>query len=247
MLRRHLHTGYVNHPYFQEGEKIADEGGLEIHHEILTRLKSEFPFRARLLDVGAGTGDFLKLSSDCFDVYGVEPSPELAEKIKTRVNCPVFSGAFEEFDPDELFDIVVLLDVIEHSHDPSEFLQKAHSVLKPGGCLIVATLDSQSILFQLAPVFWALSRVSRFAAYVLERIFCYQHNWYFNRRVMKGVVEKNGFSLREQIGYEFPLGRLNERRVIVWGLRVVYALNALFGFKTEQYLIIEKPGSNPES
>jgi SAM-dependent methyltransferase len=240
MVRRHQTKEYADHPYFKAGEEAADQGGLSLHHQVIDKLRGRLHGRARLLDVGAGSGDFLRLAAPHFDVAGVEPSSFLAERIRERMDCPIFVGAFEDYDRREDADAVLLMDIIEHAADPRRLLRKAHETLRPDGLLYVCTVDSNSLLYRLAPWVWRMSGVSAKAHYILHRIFCYQHNWYFNRRVLCRLVEEAGFTVVEHQGYEFPLNRLRESLVVKTGLRALYAAQKLLDSNTEQYLLAKK-------
>ena len=50
------------------------------------------------------------------------------------------------------FDVVLNLEVVEHVADPSQFLQDCASLVKPGGVMIVATLNRTAKAFALAIV-----------------------------------------------------------------------------------------------
>jgi 2-polyprenyl-3-methyl-5-hydroxy-6-metoxy-1,4-benzoquinol methylase len=242
MIRRHQTEAYAAHPYFAAGDAAAaTHEGFGLHRRFLSLLERHLASGSRVLDVGAGTGDFVELGSRTFQMSAVEPSPFLAERIRQRATCEVFQGAFEDFTPPEPFDAVLLMDMIEHAADPRALLRHAAAVLKPGGLIFVCTVDSRALLYRLGPVTWRASRVSRAARYVLHRIFCQQHNWYFNRRVLERVVGDAGFAVLTHEGYEFPLDRLRENRVIVAGLRAVYGAQKLLGANSEQYLLARKP------
>ncbi|HXG12338.1 MAG TPA: class I SAM-dependent methyltransferase [Gemmataceae bacterium] len=245
MVRRHQTKEYADHPYFRAGEEAAEQGGLELHHQVIAMLRAHLGARARLLDVGAGSGDFLRLAAPHFRVAAVEPSPYLARRIRERIDCPVFVGAFEDYEAAGDSDAVLLMDIIEHAADPRRLLRKAGEVLRPGGLLYVCTVDSDSLLYRLAPLVWRLSWLSPKARYVLHRIFCYQHNWYFNRLVLRRLVEEAGFTVLEHRGYEFPLNRLREGLVVKAGLRAIYVVQKLLGSNTEQYLLARKGSALP--
>lgn len=242
MVRRHLSEEYAAHPYFQAGEEAASTDGLAIHERVLHALRQHVAAGGRVLDVGAGAGDFLLQAAGAgFTPVGVEPSPHLAKRIRQRLECPLFVGPFEQYQQPASCAAVLLMDVIEHAADPRAMLRHAYDTLQPGGMLFVCTVDSNCLLYRLAPAVAALGPIVMKAAYVLKRIFCYQHNWYFNRRVLSRLVEQAGFRVLEHRGYEFPLGRLRESRWIKLGLRGLYLAHALLGPKTEQYLIARKP------
>lgn len=240
MVQRHASEEYAAHPYFTQGEEIAKSEVLPLHETALATMARHLKPRARVVDVGAGAGDFLARASRDYAVSAVEPSEHLAARIRARVDCPVFVGAFEDYREAQSADAVVLMDIIEHAADPRALLAKARDTLKPGGILFVSTVDSASLLYRVGPVVWRLSKVSRFAHYLLHRIFCKQHNWYFNRRVLAGIVREAGLEIVEHEGFEFPLNRLKESRLVLLGLRVLYLAHSLLGANTEQYLVARK-------
>jgi 2-polyprenyl-3-methyl-5-hydroxy-6-metoxy-1,4-benzoquinol methylase len=240
MVRRHTSKEYAEHPYFSAGEAAAQHETIPAHALVLKSLREQLPERARILDVGAGTGDFVRLARSYFEPSAVEPSPFLAERIQQRVGCRVFAHPFEEYSAPESADAVVLMDIIEHAADPRELLSKARETLRPGGLLAITTVDSGCLLYALGPLIERLSGRIAKATYLLERIFCYQHNWYFNRRVLRGIVEEAGFSVMTQEGFEFPLTRLRESAFVLLGLRALYTAQALLGARTEQYLLARR-------
>ena len=242
MIERHQTEAYAAHPYFAAGDDAAaTREGFGLHRRFLSLLERYVPAGSRVLDVGAGTGEFVELASARFRMSAVEPSPFLAARIRRRTACDVYEGAFEDLVPAEPFDAVLMMDMIEHAADPRGLLRHAAAVLKPGGLLFVCTVDSRALLYRLGPATWRASRVSAAARYVLHRIFCQQHNWYFNRRVLGQVVRDAGFNVLEHQGYEFPLDRLRENPIVIAGLRAVYVAHTLLGANSEQYLLAKKP------
>lgn len=242
MIRRHQTEAYAQHPYFAAGEAAAAAtDGFALHRRFLSLLTRDLPPRARVLDVGAGTGDFIELASAAFEMTAIEPSPYLAERIRKRTPCRVFEGAFEDFVPERPYDAVLLMDMIEHTADPRGLLRHAANALKPGGILFVCTVDSRALLYRLGRIAWRASAVSGTAKYVLHRIFCQQHNWYPNRPVLGQLAREAGFAIVDHQGYEFPLDRLRESPWLVAGLRLVYGAQKLLGARSEQYLLARKP------
>jgi 2-polyprenyl-3-methyl-5-hydroxy-6-metoxy-1,4-benzoquinol methylase len=242
MVARHQTEAYASHPYFAAGDAVAAApAGFGLHNWFLSLLAPYVRPGSRVLDVGAGTGDFVKAASSVYRMSAVEPSPFLADRIRRRGGCEVFEGAFEDFTPAEPFDAVLLMDMIEHAADPRQLVRHVAGVLRPGGILFVCTVDSHALLYSLGRMAWLASKASSTADYVLHRVYCQQHNWYFNRRVLDRVVRDAGFDVVEHRGYEFPLDRLRESPLIVAGLRGVYLAQRALGANTEQYLIARKP------
>jgi len=86
--------------------------------------------RERLLDIGCGDGYFLQRSK-CTERYGLD---------KRTGDEVVDSLAF----PDDYFDYVTMLAVIEHIDDPTPLVKEIHRVLKPGGRFVFTTPKRQA-------------------------------------------------------------------------------------------------------
>jgi SAM-dependent methyltransferase len=97
------------------------------------------PNQARILEVGSGTGGNLAMLSEFGTVIGVESDPSAADMANERGLAPVFQGslplALPEFD--EHFDLICLLDVIEHIEDDAASLRALAALLKSGGRIVL--------------------------------------------------------------------------------------------------------------
>jgi 2-polyprenyl-3-methyl-5-hydroxy-6-metoxy-1,4-benzoquinol methylase len=99
----------------------------------------------RLLDVGAGNGEYLlKVRAAGWEVAGVEPDP-VALAIARRAGLEVRQGGIECFaDQTQSFDFITMNHVIEHVHDPRAVLTQAMALLRPNGCLYLETPNVHS-------------------------------------------------------------------------------------------------------
>jgi 2-polyprenyl-3-methyl-5-hydroxy-6-metoxy-1,4-benzoquinol methylase len=110
--------------------------------------------KRRLLDIGCAHGFMLEAASQAgYYVSGVEVSPAAA--IAQERGYAVFQGTVEDsdFEPNT-FDTITLIDVLEHLPRPGQTLEKAKSLLKPGGVLFVVTPDIRSITARLLKGLW---------------------------------------------------------------------------------------------
>lgn len=95
---------------------------------------------ARILDAGCGTGGNLRLLAQLGpDVVGMEPEPAAAEMARRRTGLPVFPGRLPDDIPfpEEYFDLILLLDVLEHVDDDTGAVRALALRLKPGGHLLL--------------------------------------------------------------------------------------------------------------
>jgi 2-polyprenyl-3-methyl-5-hydroxy-6-metoxy-1,4-benzoquinol methylase len=99
----------------------------------------------RLLEVGCGGGDMLKAMSKLgWRVEGVDFDPKAVERARAQ-GLTVSLGTLEaQAYPDESFDAIAMIHVIEHVHEPLELLRECRRVLKPGGRLLVVTPNAGS-------------------------------------------------------------------------------------------------------
>jgi SAM-dependent methyltransferase len=99
--------------------------------DICDRMKDR---KARILDVGCGTGANLLLLSQYGDAEGVDISEDALSFCRERGLKQVKLGAAEQLPYDEaLFDLVTALDVVEHLDDDVAGLKEIRRVLRPGG------------------------------------------------------------------------------------------------------------------
>ncbi|MFT7036572.1 MAG: ubiquinone/menaquinone biosynthesis C-methylase UbiE [Cyclobacteriaceae bacterium] len=129
-----------------------------------------------LLDIGAGTGDFLKLAKDNgWEVKGIEPNDGAAnlakqKKLEIYENIDQLSG--------QTFDVVTLWHVLEHLPDLEMVIQKIESLIKPGGTLIVAVPNFKSYDANYYKNYWA--------AYDTPR-----HLWHFSKTAMGNIFSSS--------------------------------------------------------
>jgi SAM-dependent methyltransferase len=94
--------------------------------------------RARILDVGCGTGANLEMLARYGDAEGVDLSPEALAFCRARGLTRVTEGAAEALPfADATFDLVTALDVVEHLDDDVAGLREMRRVLKVGGCALL--------------------------------------------------------------------------------------------------------------
>lgn len=92
-----------------------------------------------LLDVGCGTGDFLNIMKQRgWEVQGVEPVEESAERARQHFGLDVRTGVLEKVDlPKGSYDVISLFHVVEHMQDATGFVRSAARWARPGGFVVI--------------------------------------------------------------------------------------------------------------
>ena len=97
------------------------------------------PWDARILELGAGTGHNLAMLSRFGQVEASELDPIARELASERLGRPVVEAALPNLSmfPAANYDLVALLDVLEHVTDDKDSLSAIFDCLKPGGALLL--------------------------------------------------------------------------------------------------------------
>jgi SAM-dependent methyltransferase len=91
----------------------------------------------QVLDIGCGAGNMFHHLSRYGSVVGVDNNPKPLEVARER-GYKVQEGTAEDLPvDDESFDLVSLLDTVEHCDDDMAVLRECYRVCKPGGLLVI--------------------------------------------------------------------------------------------------------------
>lgn len=93
-----------------------------------------------ILDAGCGSGWFTARLLQFGSVVGTDLADEVLARARARVPAATFvAGDVMTVDVGTGFDVVVTLEVLSHVSDQDAFLRRLHSLLVPGGRLLLAT------------------------------------------------------------------------------------------------------------
>lgn len=173
---------------------LAESSSRSINaHISLNTIKTLAP-SGRLLELGCSVGYFLNAARSDFDVEGVEPSAWAREHAQRRFGLRLHASLEQAgFEPGS-FDVVAMIDVIEHLPDPKASLEQAARLLKPGGILYLVTPDIGSLSAAVLRSYWWGLRPA--------------HIYYFDGRTLGSLLQDCGFSvaLSKSFGRIFSYG-----------------------------------------
>jgi 2-polyprenyl-6-hydroxyphenyl methylase/3-demethylubiquinone-9 3-methyltransferase len=153
----------------------------------------------RILDIGCGAGLLCEpLTRLGAQVIGVDPSASNIAAARLHADRGHLSIDYrcttaEEMDVRERFDIVLAMEVVEHVSDVGMFLNRCAAMLKPGGLMVVSTLNRNWKSFALAIVG---------AEYVLRWLPRGTHQWekFVTPDELARHLHDNRLTIAEQTG-----------------------------------------------
>lgn len=144
----------------------------------------------RLLDVGSGTGDFLKVAN-CkgWQISGVEVNQAIRLQYPEDFREHLYGSIFD-IKEKEAFDAITLWHVLEHIYPLHKTLKKLRKLKAPKGRIFLAVPNHKSYDAQYYQEHWAGYDVPR-------------HLYHFGRDTMKTLLEKNGLKIQKILPMKF--------------------------------------------
>lgn len=146
----------------------------------LRLIEQHQPVKGKILDIGAGTGDFLlEAKNKNWETVGVEPN-EKAKSIAIKKGV-LFADTIEKLESNS-FDVITLWHVLEHVPDVVHQVAELKRLLKPSGTLIIAVPNFKSFDANYYKSFWAAYDVPR-------------HLWHFSKTAIEKLFDKQNMNL----------------------------------------------------
>jgi len=129
----------------------------------------------RILDVGCGTGAILEEFARRYTAFGLDFSSSAIDFCRRRGLPNLFAGTLAEYRVDVPFDIITMLDVVEHVDDDLALLRDGHGLLREGGAILITV--------PAFPSLWSGHDVEL------------HHKRRYRKAQLKAVVEAAGFRI----------------------------------------------------
>ena len=144
--------------------------------------------KGNLLDIGAGTGDFLfTAKQNGWETIGVEPS-EKAKGIAIGKGIK-FSDSTQDLESHS-FDVITMWHVLEHVPNLEIQIKELKRLVKPNGTIIIAVPNFKSYDAKYYGKFWAAFDVPI-------------HFWHFSKTAIQLLFEKENIKLEKVLPMKF--------------------------------------------
>lgn len=167
-------------------EYIKEPTGREINADRVLSKIEKYTKNGKILDLGCATGFLLKTAHNHgWDVYGVEPSVWASEYVRNELKLEnIYCSDLQEANfPDNFFDVIVVMDFIEHICSPLQTMKIVDKIMKKGGILYITTPDIKSLCARILGSTWWFLNVP--------------HLFYFSKKTIKQLLNLNNFEIIE--------------------------------------------------
>lgn len=235
------------HKYYESKDYISHTDGKSSLFEMLYQFIKRFalkrkinllnqlhPGKGNLLDIGAGTGDFLVLAkSNGWNITGMEPSDK-AKASAEKKGVP-FAKSTEDLEA-QSFDIITMWHVLEHVPNLDKQIKELKRLLKPDGTIIIAVPNFRSFDAKYYRRFWAGFDVPR-------------HLWHFSKKAIKILFQKEQMKVEKMLPMKFDAfyvsllsekyktGYMNFFKAFYIGLKSNYKARKRFQYSSLIYII----------
>ncbi|MFV5687347.1 class I SAM-dependent methyltransferase [Flavobacterium sp. ZT3R25] len=200
----------------------------------LNLINSLQPNKGSILDIGAGTGDFLSVAKENgWHTIGIEPSDKAKAIAKQKGVSFVGETSVLE---SHSFDVISMWHVLEHIPDLDEQLKELKRLLKPNGTLIIAVPNFKSFDAKYYGKFWAAYDVPI-------------HFWHFSKKAIKMLFEKEDMKLVKVLPMKFDsyyvsllsekykTGKMNFIKAFFIGLQSNWEAKSDFEYSSHIYIL----------
>lgn len=166
----------------------------------------------KTLDVGTGIGLLPQYLAQCgYESYGIDISDAAIAHGTTQLGISRLSAVpVEKYNPLQQGlkqqQLITSINVIEHVQNPLEFLTHIRRLLTDDGIFIVTTVDSKSLTFSLAKLFYHLSAGHYY--HPLQRVCEVHHLHHFTQRSLHYALQRTNFKIVKRFKLDLPIASL---------------------------------------
>jgi 2-polyprenyl-3-methyl-5-hydroxy-6-metoxy-1,4-benzoquinol methylase len=166
-----------------------------VYKKYMDLISEQFINHRKLIDVGCGTGRFLRFCKENYDfeLSALDVFNELVESVGSAVSKDniFLVDSFERTDIKRKFNVITLWGVLEHCRSPHDVLTKCHDYLEESGLLLILIPNIHSRARKLLGVY-------------TPTLSPREHINFFTPQSMEEVALKNGFNI-EYFYQELPV------------------------------------------
>ena len=184
------------------------------HNEVINEIK-KLKKTGSWLDIGCSFGWFLKeIKKAGYETEGVEPSPKAYNEAKKIKNIKIYNDSFPTKKIKKKFDVISLMDVLEHNLRPNQLIKALSNSLKKSGVLIIKVPNSNALMYRYIKFVYrlTLSKLNEPLRRIWQSDFDCPHYYYYNRKNLTRLFDNHNFSVIKYFEFsEYDTKQLNKR------------------------------------
>ena len=226
---------------FKELKEYSGSHTVDFFKQILLKVTPEIKSKNEkptLLDIGSGIGIMLETAASAgFEPVGVELSDSLAEVARSK-GFNVINTDISEATINQQFDVVSMMDIIEHLENPKKILQSIKYLIKDEGELIVYTPNHDSMIVKIAHVLYKLGIKAP-----IENIFACSHTCFFTTHTLQTILTASGYKITEVSNFKYNTSRPGQKISVFVkaALNIFEGIGNLIGLKGFRVVIYAQP------
>ena len=173
-----------------------------VRHELVMRTveqlfaRKDRPSQRSIFDIGCAGGVSFDDLSRYGEVYGSEPDPTLIDSCPQWRSRIELTGFGSEYSTSRQYDLVLMLDVLEHIEDAAAALRSLKQLLKPGAHAILTVPALQSL--------WSVHDMIN------------RHHRRYDKMSLQQLIENSGLVVRDlRYFFIWPLGLMYLRKLVL--------------------------------
>jgi 2-polyprenyl-3-methyl-5-hydroxy-6-metoxy-1,4-benzoquinol methylase len=190
--------------------------------------------RGRILDIGAGVGDFLNVAkNDGWETIGIEPSDKAKAIAKSK--GVLFVESLSELESNS-FDVITMWHVLEHVPDLENQIKELKRLIKPNGTVIIAVPNFKSYDAEYYGKFWAAYDVPihlwHFSKTAIQKLFFNE-----NLELIKVLPMKFDSFYVSLLSEKYKTGKMNFIKAFYIGLKSNWRGSQNYEYSSHIYVI----------
>jgi len=200
VLPRIAKTAVLEKEYYNDPAKYEAVTGGTSENMFRQRLSliEKYKSPAKLLDVGAGKGEFLvEATKNGWESSGIEPSSEFCKYAQSRFQLKLFNCHLNEYETksDAKYDVITLNHVLEHVEQPYVLLKSIRNLLDESGVLFIEVPNTVSNILKLADRYFTMKGLNWSSR--LSPMHPPFHEFGYNLQSLKHLMTQSGYVILE--------------------------------------------------
>jgi ubiquinone/menaquinone biosynthesis C-methylase UbiE len=208
----------------EDRQAVWQDSVKKLNLDGLKKIETLLGHKGKLLDLGCGHGNFMKMAIEHgWEAEGIEVSEPAIRQARDVFKLKVYDKPLEFLSiPDRTYDAVTLWRVLDLLPEPRKELERIHRVLKPGGVVWIRinNFDFHYTAFRIGELPLLKGNVHPGVV----------HRYGVNARALRKVFEKTGFNDINIMNSELTSGDPYSSGGKMGALIVVLTKKVLFAF-----------------